>query len=197
MSERGKIYNRERARQQRDFHGLLRGKITPTDFDCSVEYHDKAWVWVEEKYRGNGMPPGQELAIKRLTDDLERSGKKTLFIIASHNVSDTSEDIVVADTEVMMYRHLNEWKKPLTPKTVKELYDSFLNSIDMNVQWKEKSSPVMCISETPITDIIVQRMDEDAGCNRCYSAIRDQCISNYKNSIEPFCGHFREVLFKR
>ena len=44
---RGTIQNRERARQIIDFHGLrLDGKITPTDSDGEIEYHDKAWVFM-------------------------------------------------------------------------------------------------------------------------------------------------------
>lgn len=67
-NERGKIENRNRARQIIDFSGLQYGKITPTDIDGLIEYHDKAILLLEFKYADAEMPRGQKVALERMCD---------------------------------------------------------------------------------------------------------------------------------
>ena len=105
--ERGVIKNRDRARQLRDYSGMLFGKITPTDIDGMIEYHNKGYVVIELKLADTPLDFGQRLALARLTDDINKAQKKTLCIIANHDIHDPSKDIDVAQTIVSEYRYLN------------------------------------------------------------------------------------------
>lgn len=128
MVKRGEISNRDRAKQLRDYSGLLYGKITPTDIDGFIEYKNKAYVFIELKHEDAGVRYGQGLALERLTDDLERCGKPTLCIFASHTQHDPEEDIRVAETKVSHFRLKKQWRKfkESLKVTVKELIDVFL-----------------------------------------------------------------------
>lgn len=108
-NDRGAIINRNRAKQLRDFSGLRFGTITPTDIDGLIEYHNQAYVLIETKYGKAPMPYGQRLALERLTDDLEKSGKPTLCIISSHLEHNYEKDIDTAHTQVTEYRLKKEW----------------------------------------------------------------------------------------
>ena len=63
---RGSIQFPDRARQLIDFSGLRYNKITPTDIDGFIEYHDEAIVFMEFKYGNAELPYGQKLALERL-----------------------------------------------------------------------------------------------------------------------------------
>jgi len=129
-SKRGIITNRKRAKQIRDFSGLRYRNITPTDIDGLIEYHNKAYILIEIKYGDAELPNGQKLALKRLTDDLESSGKPTLFIIASHQTSNCNNDIDVAKTIVSQYRFKKEWYETHDIKiTTRQLIDIFHSNI--------------------------------------------------------------------
>ena len=123
---RGVINYRARAKQIVDFSGLLYGNITPTDIDGLIEYKNRAYVILEIKYGDTKLQPGQELALTRLTDDLERSGKPTLCIVASHQTSDCNKDIDGALTVVRTYRYKGHWWGDWgVSVTSKELIDFF------------------------------------------------------------------------
>ena len=110
--KRGEIHSPERARQLRNFSGLLFGNITPTDIDGLIEYHDKGYVIIELKYRDAEILRGQELALERMTDDFQRAKKKALCIIATHQEDNPQISINVADTIVTKYRYLYKWTIP-------------------------------------------------------------------------------------
>ena len=126
---RGKIYNTQRAKQLRDFSGLRFGNITPTDIDGLIEYKNKAYVIIELKYRENELPPGQKLALERLADNLQKSGKTTLLILASHNQTNPNDEIDVANSTITSYRYKGKWYLQ-NQFTVLELVKSFLNWIE-------------------------------------------------------------------
>jgi len=128
MLERGKIRNREYSTQVRDFSGLRFGNITPTDIDGLIEYQDKAYVFIETKYRDSKLPDGQRLAFERLCDDLQRV-KPTLLIIASH---ETDGDIDVAETKVTEYRFKGKWRNRIG--TTKELIIAFLATLNPKLE---------------------------------------------------------------
>ena len=107
---RGKINHRERAKQINDFTGLQYGTITPTDIDGLIEYQDKAYVFIELKHADVELPYGQRLALERLTDDLEKTGKPSICIVASHQVDDPKKDVKVAETLVKQYYWNGKWK---------------------------------------------------------------------------------------
>jgi len=129
LYKRGEIHHRERAKQIRDFSGLLYGKITPTDIDGLIEYHNKGYVLIETKLRDTELDFGQKLALERMTDDLTRSGKQTICIIAEHDIDDPTKDINVASTIVREYRLRNKWNKPNNSHTTKSMIDWFINKI--------------------------------------------------------------------
>jgi len=125
--KRGVIHNRERARQINNFSGLLYGNITPTDIDGLIEYHNKGYILIETKLRETKIEFGQRLAFERMTDDLTKSGKLTVCIIACHDIDNPAQDIDVANTQVREYRWRGIWQTPKTPCTTKELVDYFIN----------------------------------------------------------------------
>lgn len=133
---KGKIYNPDRARQLLDFSGLRFGNMTPTDIDGppmngGLEYHNKAYIFIEVKYLDAHFPFGQRLFHERHTDDLERAGKPTLFILSSHDVHDYNKAVDVANTSVREYRFKGKWI-PFDPKytiTVRKMFDLFLDDL--------------------------------------------------------------------
>lgn len=126
--KRGEIHSRERAKQLRDFSGLLYGKITATDIDGLIEYHDKGYIFIETKLLGTSVGFGQQLALQRLADDLTEGRKPTICIIADHEVNDPSQDIDVANTRVREYRWQKQWHTPKTISTTKSLVDFFISN---------------------------------------------------------------------
>jgi len=127
--KRGEIHHRERAKQIKDFSGLLYGKITPTDIDGLIEYHNKGYILIEAKLRETEVDFGQRLALERMTDDLTRSGKQTICIIAEHDIDDPAKDINIAATLVREYRLRGTWNKPNNSHTTKSMIDWFINKI--------------------------------------------------------------------
>jgi len=128
ITQRGQITFRDRARQIRDFSGLLFGNITPTDIDGLIEYHGKAYVFIEVKLSDAILPDGQRLALERLTDDLHRV-KPTLLIVARHDVVNPDDDIDVAIAIVAEYRYKGHKHEGCT-ETVKELINRFFEAVD-------------------------------------------------------------------
>ena len=125
---RGEIQYRERARQLRDFSGLRYGNITPTDSDGEIEYHNKAWVFMEAKLKGVELPYGQRLDLERKCDDLQKV-KPTLLLICSHDTP-VDMDIDMASTVVSEYRYKGETRRPIKEVTAKEFIDWFLEYVD-------------------------------------------------------------------
>lgn len=123
---RGEITNRQRAKQLRDYSGLCFDAITPTDIDGLIEYHGRGYILIEVKLEDAPMDSGQRLAFERLTDDLNRAARPTIFLIASHNEVDPEEDIDVANTIVSEYRYKKHWRIPKSHITVKEAIEWFL-----------------------------------------------------------------------
>lgn len=63
-----------------EFSGVRYGKITPTDIDGFMEFKDKAFIFVEAKYKDAILPFGQELALTRLCDQVSKDGKKAAVV---------------------------------------------------------------------------------------------------------------------
>jgi len=129
IAQKGQIIFRNRARQIKDFSGLLFGNITPTDIDGLIEYHGRAYVIIELKFNDRQVPFGQKLALERLTDDLEKAGKQSLCIIAKHNTINPRDAIDVANATVSEYRFRLQWRNDNTG-TVKNLVQRFLELHD-------------------------------------------------------------------
>lgn len=125
---RGKIRDRECAKQLKDFSGLRFGKITPTDIDGFVDFQNKAFVIFEIKHGTTAMPYGQRLGYERLADACEKSGIRTLVILAHHNIQ-APQDIDVAILPVTLVRFQGKWKQPNIPHTVRTAFEAFLRWI--------------------------------------------------------------------
>lgn len=126
---RGSIQNRERKQQIIDFSGIRYGKITPTDIDGAIEYHDKAWIFFEIKHRDTPIPRGQLLALMRIADDLQKSGKPTIICLCRHNVDDCSMDVQAAEIIVSNLYFDKNWHKEGNA-TLREMCDRFINYVD-------------------------------------------------------------------
>jgi hypothetical protein len=121
---RGVIRDKDRARQVRNFSGMLYGTITPTDIDGLIEYRNKCYVLFEEKFGDAKLPRGQELALERICDDLGAK-KPTIFIVASHN-TEPEQDIDVANSQVVKFRFESRWYPIKNKMTTKELTTRFI-----------------------------------------------------------------------
>lgn len=113
------IRNQEHMQQVCDFNGMKFGSITPTDIDGFIEFRDKVYVFIETKFNNAELPLGQKLALERLCDVCDSAGKVCVGIVASHNTRN-QDNIVVADLEVVRYRHKKTWHLPREKITVKE-----------------------------------------------------------------------------
>ena len=127
-SNRGTIQNRERARQIIDFHGLKIRNITPTDIDGFIEYQDKALIFLEFKYLDADLPYGQQLALVRLIDNIDKAGKEAVLFVFEHNTTDCDKDVIAENAIVRSFYYKKRWYIGLG-KTVKEKIISFLNFI--------------------------------------------------------------------
>ena len=79
------------------------------DIDGLIEWKNKAYIIIELKYNDNKLLYGQKLALERLTDDLTKTGKKVICIIASHQTTNCNEDVIVAYARVTSYIYSGKW----------------------------------------------------------------------------------------
>lgn len=121
MHQRGVIQNRERRVQVADMSGLRFGKITPTDIDAAIEYHDRCYIFVEGKYGGAPVPFGQKLFIEKLVDRLSLS-VFAVGVIADHN-HPPHEDIVFDKMVVREIRYKGRWISSGSGINVRQICD--------------------------------------------------------------------------
>ena len=122
---RGKIQNRERARQIIDFSGIRYGNITPTDLDGFFEKENRIFIFYEYKLPRAEMPEGQRLALMRLVDGLSTAGKSAVLFLCRHEEYDTNKDIDGEKARVEQIYWNNRWYKG-SGLTVKEQTDRYM-----------------------------------------------------------------------
>ena len=120
LNPRGSTRNRKYATQARDFTGLQYGNITPTDLDGMIEFHNRCYIFIEAKYDGADMDPGQETALSRLCDDMR---KPSILIIARHR-HPYPDAIDFANCGVEKYRWDGKWHP--WAGSVRDLVDTFI-----------------------------------------------------------------------
>lgn len=125
--ERGKIRNREQAKQLRDFSKLRWGNITPTDIDGYFEMDNQIFVFIEIKYGSREMLRGQALALERLVDVVGQT-KDAILIIGMHSYKPET-DIDAGSCMVKKYRTGNKWRIPFRKITVREIADIFIKKM--------------------------------------------------------------------
>ena len=114
MTERGVIKNRAFKNQVSNFSGLKFGKITPTDIDCFLEFHNELFIFVEAKYNIAELKLGQLVAFERICDGLNNHPVTySYFIIADHNTP-AEQDIDFSSMKIRLIRQNNKWTKPKT-----------------------------------------------------------------------------------
>jgi hypothetical protein len=151
MSERGKIHNRERARQIVDFSGLRYTNKTPTDIDGFVDYKNKVFVWFELKYNGTDILPGQRLALERLVD---ASNVKSYALIADHYVDNPQNDVEAHAAIVREYYDGTKWRPPKESISIRQALNKLLGE-DALVKGRE-----IC----PVCEF---ELDENGRCGVC------------------------------
>ena len=129
MAERGVIEHEERARQIRDFSGLRYGNITPTDIDGLIDFKNRIFVVFELKYMDAKTPFGQHLAIERIVDIVQETGRVSIGIIGRHEHHDVNEPIDCANADLVEYRWLGEWREPKRKITVKQAIDKITEGL--------------------------------------------------------------------
>lgn len=126
---RGLIQNMARFKQVISFENMKFGTITPTDIDGAIEYKNKAYIFIEVKYRDKELPFGQRLALERLVQDTGVR-KKSLAIICEHNIENEEDSIIIADC-IVRELYLSEERKWRALKgifTTKDLVDLFIRT---------------------------------------------------------------------
>ena len=130
-NNRGRIQNRERAKQIIDFSGLRYGNITPTDLDGLIEYRDKAFILLEYKLQGVEVPYGQKLAFQRLIDALSYT-RPAICFICEHTQTNKEQDINATNALVREVYWCGQWNTMRKPQSVKSMCDFFLYKVDLN-----------------------------------------------------------------
>lgn len=118
------IRNPEIMKRINNFSGLRFGSISPTDIDGLIDFQNKAFVLIETKYTGGEMPDGQRIAIERLTDIIEETGRKSIALVAEYD--NKKGDIDCAKAVVVKYRMNHTWKIPRVPLNVRDAIERFV-----------------------------------------------------------------------
>ncbi len=145
-NNRGKIQNKERAKQLIDFSGIRYGNITPTDIDGYFEKADKAFVFYEYKLSGAEIPKGQSLALMRIVDGLSTAGKDAVLFLCRHEEENPNNEIRASGALVEKIYWHGKWHEG-SGLTVKQQTDKFMNwvfSLGEEEKVKNKGSDKEC-----------------------------------------------------
>ena len=97
----------------------------PTDIDGFFEYHNKAFVFMEYKYRDASLSTGQKIAYERLVDVIQNAGKCAVLLLCRHNVKDTYEIVDSSKSIVSDMYYKGKWRENIN-KSVKEVEDDII-----------------------------------------------------------------------
>lgn len=136
--ERGRIQNRERSLQVKDYSGLRYQNITPSDVDGMIEFRGRLYVLLEYKASGySPIPRGQRYALASFTDALaHKPGAKAIAIIAQHDTP-PGREIDCASAEVLEIRYQGKWHFPEETLSVRELINRMLEEVGLLEHYKE------------------------------------------------------------
>lgn len=125
--DRGIIINKRRKQQINNFSQLMYEKITPTDLDGLIEYKNKGYIIFEIKYKNAKLPNGQKLAIERMINDFNKSGKNAIAMVAEHCIDNPNNEIFVGDCIIREIYNGNKWRNTKTKNMkLKECSDLFI-----------------------------------------------------------------------
>lgn len=114
-SNRSLIQCQGRFNQPLLFEGMVYNRICPTDIDAFTEYHNWFFIIMEVKYQDAAMSYGQSTALQRLVDAIQESGRTGILFVCRHQISDSSEPILLKDTMVTDVYYEKQWRK-IQPK---------------------------------------------------------------------------------
>jgi hypothetical protein len=128
------FHSRKRAKQLIDFKGMkFNKKVRPTDLDAfngetlsaSIDFDrgKKGFVFYEVKYLDNGLDIGQVLHLEALCDNLKTP---SLALHVSHDVEDTSKDVLLKDCIVKNAFYQGKWRVDWNGKTALEITQRFI-----------------------------------------------------------------------
>lgn len=92
------------------FNKLSSGRVRPSDIDGMYIHDDKLFI-LEVKFKSASMPVGQRMTLERIADAWRRSGKESYVILASHYVSNPSDDVRFTDLLVSNLYKNGRWYK--------------------------------------------------------------------------------------
>jgi hypothetical protein len=127
VADTGTVRDRLFAEQGRDFRGLVFGAISPTDIDGFLDFGNKVFVFIEAKYGQTPIAGGQRLALERLNDATEESGRRSIVLIAEH-YTPTTQQIDMAQARTRTYYTRRRWYTPACVATVRQVIDLFLRA---------------------------------------------------------------------
>lgn len=125
------------AKQLISFEGLkFRGRsglnnVTPTDIDGLVQLdNENCFIFFELKHSGE-VPSGQETALVKLCDAVQKGGVDCAVIVAMHNTS-YPDTIIAKDAIVAKHKGLymnGKWYSNANGKTLEEVARGFINYV--------------------------------------------------------------------
>lgn len=132
----GTLFAADRFYQPIDFSGIRIGNILPSDIDLicecgekfTIEFKNKAWIFIELKYRNSEFTTGQSLTYQRLAQDLSKL-KPTVSVVAEHSVDNPKAPINAAICTIRQFCFGREWKIPKKTITLKAFIDWFISAI--------------------------------------------------------------------
>ena len=116
--EGGPWHHRRRAEQLIDFSGLgWGGGRRPTDIDAYAEFWDWVYLVAETKVQHTPDPEGQRKALERFCDVVTgtqgpNGRRRVAYLIRTEHNTPPNQDILLADTQVLEYRHQYRWHPP-------------------------------------------------------------------------------------
>ena len=131
MSTSDLINNRDRAKQLLAFDNMKYGLCRPTDIDCSIDFQQKCFIFVELKSAGAALTVGQRIHLQGLVDAIVAGGREAYAILAHHDTPDTEHDVMVSEAVVhsLYCGDGGRWERILGNKTVdnqiQELYATY------------------------------------------------------------------------
>lgn len=134
---RGQVQHLDRMKQPINFNNISIGSIVPCDIDllCELrrkfctEYKNKAWIFAEIKLRETPFKTGQRLMHERLVDDLAKTGKPAISLIAEHDVDDPLQEVDAAECMVRQYYFRGRWHE-CHEKKLKDVVFGFVAKVE-------------------------------------------------------------------
>ena len=116
----------DRAKQLLSFEGLVYERnARPTDIDMAMEIGDREYLFTEVKIDGKEVPQGQKLFLSRHLSIIHQSGRKALGIIATHNIHDCHQAVLVRDCRVVSVWYEGQWHNVASSHSVESVIEKW------------------------------------------------------------------------